>query len=135
MANSDLLPVKITVNLNGSQFRVGLRLYASPGMFEKAMSSKGSIPKEAKTLKAEIETYVDKAYDILDHFPKATQKMFINLFKSDAGLRVSGKTDMDILFQSKIEELKEEDRAGSISFYRLALSAFKQFKKGFYLEI
>ncbi len=134
MANSDLLPVKITVNLNGSQFRVGLKLYASPGMFEKAMSSKGSIPKEAKALKVEIETYVDKAYDILDQFPKATQKMFINLFKSEAALRVSGKTDMDMLFQSKIEELKEEDRAGSISFYRQALSAFKRFRKDFYLE-
>ena len=134
MANSDMLPVKITVFLKGAQFRIGLKLYAMPDLFQKAMSSKGSIPNDAKKLKAEIDAYLDKAYEILDLFPNADQRMFTNLFKSESGLTVDGKTDMTILFQSKISELIEEDRAGSVSFYEESLKVFKRFRTKFYLE-
>ena len=110
MANSDMLPIKISVFLNGAQFRIGLKLYATPELFKKATSPKGSIPNEAKKLKAEIDVYINKAYEILEMFPTATQKLFTNLFKSENGLSVEGKTDMSMLFQAKIEELTEEDR-------------------------
>ncbi len=134
MANSQLLPVKISVILRGEQFRVGVKLYTTPDIFNKAMTGKGGIPREAKMFKDEIEVYVKKAKDILDQFPNADKKMFTNLFKSETALKVSGKTDMAILFKQKIDELTEEDRAGSISFYEQALSTFKRFKKYFYLE-
>jgi len=134
MANSDLLPVKLSVNLKGAQFRIGLKLYSSPTLFEKAMSSKGTIPKEAKALKDKIDEYHNKAKEILKQFPKANQKMFTNLFKSETALKISGKTDLGVLFQSKIDELTDEDRAGSKSFYEQALITFKKFKSTFYLE-
>lgn len=41
---------------------------------------------------------------------------------------------MVVLFQSKIDELIAEDRAGSIRFYVSALSTFQKFSKSFYLE-
>ena len=133
--NSNLYPVRISVILKGhDQFRIGIKLSATKEMFEKAMYTKGIIPKEAKHLKEEIDSYMNKAKEILAMFPTATPKMFKNLFKSETALRVGGKTDMGMLFQNKIEELKEEDRAGSISFYCQALSAFKRFRKDFYLE-
>ncbi len=134
MANSDLLPVKISVNLKGVQFRVGIKLYATTEVFDKAMSLKGTMPKESKTLKAEIDIYLGKANQILEDFPNVTKKMFTNLFKSETALKVSGKTDMAILFQSKIDELTEEDKAGSKCFYEQALLTFQNFRKGFYLE-
>lgn len=134
MVNSQLLPVKISVILRGEQFRVGVKLYTTPDIFNKAMTGKDGIPREAKMFKDEIEVYVKKAKDILDQFPNADKKMFTNLFKSETALKVSGKTDMAILFKQKIDELTEEDRAGSISFYEQALSTFKRFKKYFYLE-
>lgn len=133
-ANSDKLPVKLTVFLQGAQFRIGLKLYATPDVFDKATSSGGSIPKEAKELKTAIDVYLDKANNILDQFPNADQKLFTNLFKSEGGLAVNDKTDMSILFQSKIDELIEEDRAGSVSFYEEALKVFKRFRENFYLE-
>ena len=86
-ANSDKLPVKLTVFLQGAQFRIGLKLYASPDVFDKATSSGGSIPKEAKALKAEIDVFLEKANNILDQFPNADQKLFTNLFKSEGGLK------------------------------------------------
>ena len=134
MANSDLLPVKLSVIIKGSQFRISLKLYASRQLFDKAMSANGSAPKEAKILKEEIDLYLNKAKNILDQFPNATQKVFTNLFKSEAALQVSGKTDMSILFKSKIDELIEEDRAGSVSFYEASLAVFLRFTKTFYLE-
>ncbi len=134
MANSDQLPVKLSCFLKGSQFRIGLKLRATPELFQKAMSPKGSIPKDAKMLKAEIDVYLDKAKAILDEFPNANQKLFTNLFKSDTGLKVSGKTDMRVLFQSKIDELIDEDRAGSVSFYQQSLNVFVRFRNDFYLE-
>ena len=134
LANSDMLPIKISVTLKGAQFRIGVKLYATPDVFDKAMSGKGSIPKECKILRSEVEVYLNKAKEILDQFPNATQKMFVNLFKSEAELKVTGKTDLGVLFQSKIDELEAEDRAGSKRFYEQALLTFKRYKKHFYLE-
>jgi integrase/recombinase XerD len=134
MANSDLLPVKISVILRGKQFRIGVKLYTTPDVFNKAMTGKGTIGREAKILKDEIDVYVKKAKEILEQFPTADKKMFTNLFRSESALKVSGKTDMGILFKQKIDELIEEDRAGSISFYEQALSTFKRFRRHFYLE-
>jgi integrase/recombinase XerD len=134
MANSDMLPVKLTITLNSAQFRIGLKLYATPDIFEKAMSAKGTIPKEAKTLRETVDQYLEKANNILDEFPNANQKTFTRLFKSEAALRGNIKTDMTILFQQKIEELTEEDNAGSKSFYEQSLVAFKRYKTSFFLE-
>lgn len=134
MVGSDLLPVKISVILRGKQFRVGVKLYTTPDVFNKAMTGKGTIGREAKILKDEIDVYVKKAKEIIEQFPTADKKMFTNLFKSESALKVSGKTDMSVLFKQKIDELIEEDRAGSISFYEQALSTFKRFRKHFYLE-
>lgn len=134
MANSELLPVKISVILRGKQFRIGVKLYTTHEIFNKAMTGRGTIPKDAKALKDEIDVYVKKAKDILDQFPTADKKMFSNLFKSESALKVSGKTDLSVLFQQKIDELIEEDRAGSISFYEQALTTFKKYRKTFYLE-
>ncbi len=134
MANSDLLPIKISVTLKGAQFRIGVKLYATQDVFDKAMAGKGSIPKECKILRSEVEVYLNKAKEILDQFPNASQKMFVNLFKSEAELKITGKTDLGVLFQNKIDELIAEDRAGSMSFYQQALSVFKRFKKHLYLE-
>ncbi|MFA6151015.1 MAG: site-specific integrase [Chitinophagaceae bacterium] len=134
MANSDMLPVKLTITLNSAQFRIGLKLYATPDVFEKAMSAKGTITKEAKALRNSIEQYLEKANNILDEFPLANQKMFTNLFKSEAALKGNMKTDMAILFQQKIDELTAEDNAGSKSFYEQSLVAFKRYKTSFFLE-
>ncbi len=134
MVNSDLLPVKLTVYIEGKQFRIGLKLYATQDIFDKAVSATGSIPKEAKVLKERIDGYLKKAKDIFDQFPGANQKQFTNLFKSEASLKVNNKTSMEVLFQTKIDELVEEDRAGSKSFYEQSLIAFKRFRKDFYLE-
>lgn len=133
--NSDLYPVRISIILKGhDQFRIGIQMYATKDMFEKAVYAKGKIPNEAKQLKERIDSYMNKAKDILAMFPTATPKMFKNLFKSETALKVGNKTDMSVLFQSKIDELIEEDRAGSIDFYKQALSTFKRFRSTFYLE-
>lgn len=134
MTNSDLLPVKISVSLKGKQFRMGLKLYATKELFGKAMAGYGSISNEAKVLKKQIDNYLNKATNILDRFPNADKKLFSNLFKSESALMVSNKTDMEILFQQKIDELIKEDRAGSLFFYEQGLSTFKAYDKSFYLE-
>ena len=40
MANSELLPVKISVILRGKQFRIGVNLYTTHEIFNKAMTSR-----------------------------------------------------------------------------------------------
>ncbi len=134
LKKSNMLPVKLSVNIKGEVFRIGLKLHATPEIFNKAISSKGSITNEAKKLKGEIDIYVNKAKEIFEQYPHTTQKMFVNLFKSGSALKVSGKTDLAVLFQSKIDELTEEDRPGSISFYEAALRTFRKFRNTLYLE-
>jgi integrase/recombinase XerD len=134
MANSNLLPIKLSVYLNGAQFRIGLQPYATKEIFDKAVSGNGNIPVEAKIIKEQVDGYLQKAKDILYNFPKADQKQFANLFKSEANLKVQNKTNLEVLFQMKIDELKEEDRAGSACFYEQSMLAFKRFRKDFFLE-
>jgi integrase/recombinase XerD len=134
MKNSDQLPVKLSVNIDGNVFRVGLKLYATPEVFQKALSSVGSATKEVKALKTAIDTHLQRARDVLQQYPNTNQRMFISLFKSESGLKSSGKTDVAALFQQKIDELTAEDRAGSITFYVQGLSAFHRYRKPFYLE-
>ena len=132
---TELYPVRISVILKGhDQFRIGLKLFSTKDLFAKAISSQGIIPKEAKQLKEDIDKFVNKAKSILAMFPNVTPKMFKKLFKSETALNVSGKTDMTPLFQKKIDELVDEDRAGSISFYEQSLSTFKRYNENFYLE-
>jgi integrase len=132
--SGSLYPVKLTVNIKGNQFRIGIKLHTTPDMFKRATSWKGSVPKDAKQLKADIDVYLQKARDILKNYPQADQQMFTNLFKSEADLKHSGKTDLSVLFKQKIDELTKEDRAGSIFFYNQAMEVFKRFNKDFYLE-
>jgi len=58
LKKSNMLPVKLSVNIKGEVFRIGLKLHATPEIFNKAISSKGSITNEAKKLKGEIDIYV-----------------------------------------------------------------------------
>lgn len=74
MANSELLLVKILVILRGKQFRVDVKLYSTSEIVNKAMIGKGTIPKDAKALKDEINVYVKKAEDIIEQFPTADKK-------------------------------------------------------------
>jgi integrase/recombinase XerD len=77
--------------LNGLQFKIGLRLYASKEDFDKAMSGKSG---DVKELRTHINSYVTKAEAILDKLPNATRESFQRIFKSDAGLSTSTKTDL-----------------------------------------
>lgn len=136
MADSPLLPVKLSVFLRGSQFRVGIKVYSTKEIFDKATSSKGSMPREAKELRSQIDVHLDKAKWIIEDCPNITQEEFLKLFKSEPKneeVKEVG-TRMSLLFQEKIEELIVEDRAGSLFFYQQALLTFDRFHKDFKLE-
>ncbi len=138
MANTDLLPIKLSITLKRSQFRVGIKVYATREVFDKATSLKGAMPKEAKVLKAQIDVYLDKAKWILEDFPDIGQEQFLKLFKHDPKqeekkVEETG-TKMAPLFHEKMGELIEEDRAGSLFFYQQALATFEKFHPDFKLE-
>lgn len=134
LKGSSMLPVKLSVMLQGKQFRVGLKLFATKDVFDKAMSSAGAVPKEAKQLRMQLEEYLSKAQSILNQFPNIERLTFINLFKSESSLKGNNKTDLAFLFNQKIDELIKDDKAGSKAFYEQALVAFLKYNKEFYLE-
>lgn len=138
MADSDLLPVKLSVFLKGAQFRVGIKVYSTKEIFEKATSSKGSMPREAKVLKAQIDTHLEKAKWIIEDCPNIGHEEFLKLFKAEPKdeevKEEETGTRMALLFQEKLEELIIEDRAGSLFFYQQALVTFEKYHKDFKLE-
>lgn len=134
MADGVNWPVKLTVSLNGEQFRLSVKIYTTEEIFEKAVYGKGSMPKEARHVKEVIENYLEKAKCILKDYPNINKAKFRRLFNSEADLNVGGKIPLSTLFQKKIDELVEEDRAGSIEFYKQALIAFSKFRKNPCLE-
>ena len=80
MADRDMQPFKLTVFLKRRTVPYRIEVICTPDLFKKAMSSKGSIPNDAKKLKAEIDAYLEKAYEISDMYPNADQRMVSNLF-------------------------------------------------------
>lgn len=134
MADGINWPVKLTVTLNAEQFRINIKIYTTEEIFNKAVYGKGSMPKEARFIKDEIEVYLEKAKTILKNYPNINREKFRKLFNSQTDLVRTDKTPLSILFQKKIDELIEEDRAGSINFYQQALIAFSKFRKNPCLE-
>lgn len=127
-----LCPIQLAVNINGLQFKVGLKLYATKEDFEKSMLGKGG-NHEIKQLREEINKYRQKAKEILEHLPNPTRDTFQRLFKSDADLG-KGQTDLRILFDDYEQELKKEDRIKSAQLNDYCLKSLYKFRSKIYLE-
>lgn len=134
LANPSLWPVRISVNIKGQQFRIAIKLNTTKEIFEKAVSGRGTMPKEAKIIKEKIDFHLEKAKTILKNYPNANKDTFLKLFKSEADLTPNKKLSLTVLFQRKMDELVEEDRIGSMRFYEQALLAFTRFRKNPCLE-
>lgn len=130
---TELCPIQLSISINGRQFKVGLRLYASKEDFEKAMSGKSG-NKEVKELRSEIGKYVAKAEAVLEKLPKPTRESFQRLFKSETDLSNKGNTDVTFLFQEYIHNLKAEDRIKTAQNMEHALRSFKRYKSPLYFE-
>lgn len=131
-AGTNLCPVQLGVNLNGLQFKIGLKLYATKDDFEKAMLGKGG-NHEIKQLREEINKFRQKAKEILDNLPNPTRETFQRLFKSDADLG-KGKTDITILFEDYNNDLVKEDRLKSAQINGHTLKSLHSYKPKIYLE-
>lgn len=129
---TDKCPVQLGININGLQFKVGLKLYATREDFDKAMSGKSG-NQEVKELRAEISKYTAKAEQILEHLPNPTRETFQRLFRSEVDLK-KGKTDIKILFNDYIDELRKEDRIRSAKNVEQTYRSFKRYKEKLYLE-
>ncbi len=130
---TNLCPVQLSISINGLQFKISLRLYASKENFDKAMSGKSGT-KEVKELRSEISKYISKAEAILEKLPNASRESFQRLFKSEADLANSRKTDMTFLFNEYIVALRSEDRIKSAENMEHALRSFKRYKPALFLE-
>lgn len=130
---TNLCPIQLSISLNSLQFKVGLRLYSTKDDFDKAMSGKSG-NKEVKELRSEIGKYVSKAQDVLEKLPNPNRESFQRLFKSEADLSKSDKTDVTFLFEEYITMLKSEDRIKTAQNLEHALKSFKRYKSPLYFE-
>jgi integrase/recombinase XerD len=128
-----LCPVKLSLNLNGLQFLVGLKLYATEEDFEKAIKGKGG-SNENKELRKQMNDYMAKAETILERMPNPTRESFKRLFKSETDLFTTNKTDVSFLFEEKIQQLMKEERIKTAENCAHALKSLKRFKKELYFE-
>jgi integrase/recombinase XerD len=128
--------IMITVNMNGNQFRVSVKLKSTKEDYDKCLSSSRSLSFELKQLRKNITDYVYKAESLLERNPSLTKELFIRLFKSETDLisYSSNKTDVTIMFQSKVDELKKDGRFSTSLNCRLAMSSLKRYKSPLYFE-
>ncbi len=131
--DTNLCPIQLSISINGLQFKVGLRLYASQEDFEKAMSGKSG-GKEVKQLRSEIGKYTAKAEAVLEKLPKPTRESFQRLFKSETDLSSNTKTDITFLFEEYIISLRNEDRVKTAQNMEHALKSFKRYRSPLFLE-
>ncbi|MBS1633444.1 MAG: phage integrase SAM-like domain-containing protein [Bacteroidetes bacterium] len=130
---TNLCPIQLGININGLQFKVGLKLYATREDFDKAMSGKSG-SKEVKELRSQISGYVSKAEATLDKLLNPTRESFQRLFKSETDLSTPNKTDVTFLFQEYINNLHSEDRIKTAQNLEHALKSFKRYKSPLYFE-
>lgn len=128
-----LCPVQLAVNINGLQFKVGLRLYATKEDFNKATGSKGG-GLEVKELRKMINDYIAKGEQILDRLPNPTREAFQRLFRSETDLFAGNKTEITFLFNEYKEQLEAEERIKTAQNLGWALTSFKKYKPHIYFE-
>ena len=128
----DLCPVQLALNLNGLQFKISLKIYATATDFKKALKGKGGSV-EIRELRKQLQDYVTKAEKILDKLPNPTRESFQRLFKSDADLS-SSKTDVTILFNEYIHQLETEERIKTALNLKWALTSLKKYRPKLYFE-
>lgn len=133
LSGTDKSPVTLAISLKKSQFRVGLKLYATKNDFKKAMSGKSGSD-EVKELRQLLNGYIAKAEIILERLLNPDKETFIRLFKSETDLFVSNKTDAYALMHQQIIDLNKEGRFSSAISYKLSMSAMKKFKPSVFLE-
>lgn len=130
---TNLCPVQLGFYLNGKQFKVGLQLYATKQDYEKAVSGKGGSD-EVKALRMAINKYMIKAEAILDRVPNVSKESLIKLFKSEADLFVTDKTDLYGLMQARIDDLLKTGRIKTAHTGLSAIKSWKKYKKEMFLE-
>ncbi len=103
----------LTVNLQRNQFRLSLKLRSTKEDFKKAQSSSRNINESVYKLKTQLNEYVMKAETILHRLPSVDKEMFLRLYKSEADLFISNKTDVYYFFECKMAECLIDGRIGT----------------------
>jgi len=124
---TELFPVQLAMNINGLQFKMSLRLYATEPDYNKALNSKGG-SEEVKELRKQINEYVRKAESILERLPNPTREIFQRMFKSESDLHIANKTEVTFLFQQYIDRVNSEDRIKTAQMLTWSLKSFKKYK-------
>lgn len=126
--------IMITINTSHlPQFRVTVKLRATKEQFQKALSSKGSSD-DVKVLRREISKYISKAESIFDRMGNVSKDVFLRLFKSEANLSISNKTDVYLFYEQRIEMLTKAKRFGSRHTTKCSMASFKAYKPILYFE-
>ena len=129
---TQLCPIQLGISINGEQFKVGLRMYATQEDFEKAMSRGGSL--DIKELRRQINEYKDKAEKTLDRLPNPNKETFLRMFRSETDLFASAKMDATFLFDEYIHECDKEDRIKSSKNMSCTMKSLKRYESKLYLE-
>ncbi len=123
--------VMLTINLNRKQFRITLKIRCTKSEFDAALNTRS--PK-AKELRKDLNDYITKAETILERLVNPTKESFTRLFKSEANIFTSDKSDIFFFFAMKRQTLFKEGRIGSANYYRECEANLKIFKPFIYFE-
>lgn len=129
----DMCPIQLAVNINGLQFKMGLKLYSTKEDFDKAVKTKGG-GIDIKELRRQIQDYMLKAEHILEKLPNPNRETFQRLFKSETDLFKSNKTDITFLFEEYKSQLEGEDRIKTAQNLAWALNSLKKYRSKIYFE-
>ena len=133
-AKTKMSRIMITINLQGKQFRISLRLKSTKEDFGKAISASRTVSDEVRSLRKDLLEYTTKAETILERLPNPSKQSFTHLFKSEADLFGNNKTNIVPFFQLKTSEYYKEDRFSTSSLCKLALNSLLRYKPTIYFE-
>jgi hypothetical protein len=126
--------IMLTVNLNGRQCRMYLKLKATKADYDKAVSASRVLSDACKQLRKDIADYVTKAELILERLVNPSWETFVQLFKSETDLVANNKTNIVPFFEIKNATLYKEERFSTLSNSKLALSSLLKYKPSIHFE-
>jgi integrase/recombinase XerD len=122
-------PVKLRICHLRKQWAVGLKVYLTPGDYDKVMLEGGKKTSEQKEIRDLLMDYKQKAEKVLESLKVITPDNFKRMFLSEADIvTAASMIDIRSQFRIYIDELRDENRFRSADFYNSALKTFTEFK-------
>jgi integrase/recombinase XerD len=129
MKDNGISRIMLTVNMLGHpQFRITLNLRSTRIDYEKAINiNSRNLSDDAKSVRQELNDYLQKAEMILSKLDNPTKETFTRLFKLKTDLFINSKTMIAPFFEGKAQDFFKRNKFSTSKLYELSVRSINKY--------